>query len=79
MVEEDIPVDDVLRALSDVKVLEEYPEDRRGPSCLVLGYSPVGRPIHVVCATAQPHLVLITVYEPRPPKWLTPTQRGPRA
>lgn len=76
---EDIAVDDVLHALRDVTVLEEYQEDRRGASCLVLGYSPAGRPIHVVCTTSLPLLVLITVYEPKPPRWITPLRRRPPA
>lgn len=32
--------------------------------------------LHVVSTTAQPVLVIITVYEPKPPKWVTPTQRS---
>jgi hypothetical protein len=31
--------------------------------------------LHVVCTTAGPTLILITVYKPRPPKWVSPTQR----
>jgi hypothetical protein len=33
--------------------------------------------VHVVCTTARPVLIIITVYEPRLPKWLTPTNRRP--
>ncbi|WP_231967983.1 DUF4258 domain-containing protein [Thermanaeromonas toyohensis] len=29
--------------------MEEYPEDPRGASCLVLGRTPDGKPLHVVC------------------------------
>jgi hypothetical protein len=75
MLDENILIDDVVAALSSPQLLEICPEDRRGPSCLVLGYSPAGRPIHLVCTTERPALVLITVYEPRPPKWLSPTRR----
>ncbi len=34
-----------------------------------------GRTLHIVCTTAQATLIIITVYEPLPPKWTTPTQR----
>jgi hypothetical protein len=55
--------------------LEHYPEHRRGACCLVNGSTEEGRPLHVVCTTGQPLLILITVYEPRSPRWLTPRER----
>src|SRR5438552_3926873 len=75
MVEESVRLDDVLAGLSAGIILENYPEYRRGPCCLVYGIDPSGRPLHIVCTTMQPRLIIITVYEPKPPKWLTPTQR----
>lgn len=76
MVDEDISLDQVRQALANGHILENYPEHRRGPCCLVNGSTLTGRPLHVVCTTAQPVLILITTYEPTPPKWHTPTQRG---
>ena len=29
------------------KVIEDYPDDKYGPSCLILGFTTDGRPIHV--------------------------------
>jgi len=78
MAEEDILLSDVLEALQRGNVLEHYPEHRRGPCCLVCGYTETRRPLHVVCTTEQPLLILITVYEPKPPKWETPARRGLR-
>ena len=81
MVEEDIALDEVLEAVQSGQILEDYPQHRRGPCCLIAGVTRAGRPIHVVCTTAQPVLIIITVYKtvykPRPPKWVTATQRGP--
>ena len=54
MVEEGILLGEVLQALAGCQLLEEYPDDRRGPSCLVLGYTHEKRPIHVVCRTLSP-------------------------
>jgi hypothetical protein len=34
--------------------------------------------LHNVCTTTRPRLLLMTVYEPQPPKWMNPTQRRPR-
>ncbi|MGQ9573475.1 MAG: DUF4258 domain-containing protein [Dehalococcoidia bacterium] len=76
MVAEDVTLQEVFEALARGEILENYPEHRRGPCCLVSGLSRRGRPLHVVCTTAQPVLIVITVYEPKPPKWITPTRRG---
>jgi len=76
MVEEDISVDEVLEALSLCDIVEDYPEHRRGACCLVTGQTAAGRPLHIVCTSGHPVLVVITVYEPKPPKWVTPYQRG---
>jgi hypothetical protein len=78
MVEEAISLDEVIEAIRRGKVLEHYPEHRRGACCLVCGLTDQGRPIHIVCATAQPMLILITAYEPLPPKWRTPWERKER-
>jgi hypothetical protein len=75
MVEEDITLEEVLQAIATAHVLENYPEHRRGPCCLLNGLTRHARPLHIVCTTAQPALIIITVYEPRPPKWVMPTQR----
>ena len=75
MAEEDITLDEVLETIFAGTILENYPEHRRGACCLVGGSTQNGRPVHIVCTSTQPVLIIITVYEPRPPKWLTPTQR----
>jgi hypothetical protein len=76
MVEEGVTLDEVLEACADAEVLENYPIHRRGPCCLAYGTTKAGRPLHVVCTTARPTLIIITVYEPVPPKWPTPTERS---
>ena len=77
MTEEQISLDDVLEAISQGIVLEDYPQHRRGACCLVYGRTRAGRAVHVVCTSAQPTLIIITVYEPKLPKWITPRQRRP--
>jgi len=55
-------------ALTNCEVIEQYPEDPRGESCLAIGF--VGdKPIHFVCGKNRTeHLVFITVYSPSMPK-----------
>lgn len=61
---------ELVEALAGGEVLEHYPEDPRGPSALVLGYTGDGRPLHAVCALDPGGvLVVITVYEPGLPRW----------
>jgi hypothetical protein len=59
-------------ALIDCQVIEDYPDDPRGTSFLVLGFSK-DRPIHAVCAIRKDpdELLLITVYDPSrsPAEW----------
>ncbi|HVA92783.1 MAG TPA: DUF4258 domain-containing protein [Chloroflexota bacterium] len=72
-----ITLDAVIEAIGTGQLLEDYPDHRRGACCLICGRSGSGRFIHVVCTTEQPVVIIITVYEPIPPKWVTPTQRRP--
>lgn len=75
MIEEEITLDEVLQTIASAHILENYPEHKRGACCLLSGRTRRGRALHVVCTSAQPILIIITVYEPKPPKWVTPSQR----
>ena len=75
MVEENITLDQVIQALVRGQLLENYPQHQRGACCLFGGFSQDSRPLHIVCTTVQPLLIIITVYEPKLPKWITPTTR----
>lgn len=79
MRDEAITLDEVLEAMATGEMLENYPEHRRGACCLRAGRTAAARPLPMVCTSTQPVLVLMTVYEPQPPKWLTPTHRRPQA
>lgn len=73
--EEEIETAQIREALLDAEILESYPEDPRGASCLALGFSK-GQPIHVVCGRSKSDwLLIITVYIPREPKWRDPRTR----
>jgi len=78
MVAEGIPYEAVREVLRACQVIENYPDHQRGPCCLVCGRMASGRFVHIVCTTSLDVIVIITVYEPKPPKWVTPFQRGGR-
>jgi hypothetical protein len=62
---------------TDCTILEQYLEGPRGESCLSLGFTSQGIPVHVVCGRNRSgHLILITVYIPRMPKWKDPYTRN---
>lgn len=56
-------------AINTGELVEDYPEDVRGHSCLLLGSGDGGRPIHVVCAPKPDYLAIITAYIPHPDQW----------
>ena len=78
--EEDLDVTEIEAALVQGEILEAYPDDPRGESCLVVGYAGA-QPIHAVVGWARTTseegniLRLITVYIPQPPKWNDPRTR----
>ena len=56
---------------SNAEVIEDYPEDKYGPSCLILGKTREGRPLHIQCSyPSRPLIKIITLYEPDPDLWI---------
>ncbi|MFZ2302665.1 MAG: DUF4258 domain-containing protein [Gallionella sp.] len=51
------------------EIIEDYPEDARGHSCLMLGWGESSRPIHIVCAHKEDYLAIITAYIPDEREW----------
>jgi hypothetical protein len=65
-----ISVAELRQAIAVCEILEDYPDDKYGPSCLLLGLTSSGRPIHVHCSyPSRPLLKIITLYEPDPALW----------
>lgn len=59
---------EIEQAVMNGEVIEDYPDDKYGPSCLLLGYTDKQRPLHVQ-VSYPPGLKIITVYEPSSDKW----------
>jgi hypothetical protein len=51
---DEVTLDEVLDVSVAGQILENYPEHRRGPCCLLCGRSFRGRFLHIVCTTADP-------------------------
>ena len=60
---------EVRQVLSSGLLVEDYPDDARGHSCLVLGCGDENRPIHVVCAPKSDYVAVITAYLPSLTQW----------
>ena len=58
---------EVEKAIEYGEIIEDYPEDIRGKSCLIayIGH----RPVHVVCTPKDAYLAIITAYIPSPKLW----------
>lgn len=76
MVEDGVCLDDVICVLSRSFLVENYPTHQRGPCALIAGQSSTGKDLHVVCTTSLDITIIITVYKPKSPKWITPFRRG---
>jgi hypothetical protein len=73
-----ITLAEVLEAIKTSQIIENYQDHKRGACCLLSGLTSRGRPLHVVCTTSLPSLVIITVYVPALPKWISPKERRPK-
>lgn len=69
MIKRSIQDYEVEEALFWGEIIEEYPQDKYSPSCLILGITSKGRPLHVQ-VSFPPRVVIITVYEPDEDEWL---------
>lgn len=73
---DNLTISEVEESIIQGSVLEAYPDDKRGSSCLVVGFTKDGKPIHSVCGRNDNILVIITVYIPAPPKFINPYERS---
>jgi Domain of unknown function (DUF4258) len=66
-----VTVLEIREAFAGCEIIEDYPTDKYGPSCLLFGKTGAGRPLHIQCSyPTRPLLKIITVYEPDPSQWV---------
>ena len=73
---DNLAITEIEEAILTGKIIENYPDTGRGESCLIAGFTDTGKPIHAVCGIRGDWPVIITVYIPSPPKFVTPYERS---
>ena len=73
-----IRVSEIEEAVSDkALIIEDYPDDKYGPSCLILGYTKKGRALHIQCSyPSRPLIKIIMIYQPDPKLWVEDRTRN---
>jgi hypothetical protein len=65
-----ILVREVSDAIANGQIIEDYPDDKYGASCLISGLTQDERPIHIHCSyPSRPLIKIITLYEPSLQRW----------
>jgi hypothetical protein len=67
--EEQITIEEIEKVILKGDIIERYPNDLRGESCLVAGIV-YKKPLHIVCGMRGKRLLIVTVYRPKPPVWI---------
>lgn len=69
--------DEVYFSVLHGKIIEDYPDDKPYPSCLIYGQTFSGDPVHSVWAFNDENrwAVLITVYRPNADLWINFRER----
>lgn len=66
-----ISVQEIREAVSTGEIIEDYPGDKYGPSCLILGFTRAHKPLHIQCSYPSRMVIkVITVYEPNAAEWV---------
>lgn len=72
-----ISVREVQEAIASGEIIEDYPDDKYGPSCLVFGTTIDERLLHIQCSyPSRPLVKIVTLYEPDPERWIDLKRRA---
>jgi hypothetical protein len=73
-----ITVKELREVFAQGEIIEDYPDDKYGPSCLIFGRTASDRPLHVQCSyPSRLFIKIITLYEPDPTRWIDFKARRP--
>jgi hypothetical protein len=75
-VERNISESEIKQAGSEAIIIEDYPDDKYFPSCLLLGFTETGRPLHIQVSRVDSDFVkIITLYQPNELEWINYSKR----
>jgi hypothetical protein len=75
-VERNISEAEIKETGRNAEMIENYPDDKYSPSCLLLGFTSNCRALHIQVSFMDSELVkIITLYEPEATKWIDFKQR----
>lgn len=76
VVERNIANSEIREAGAHAVIIEDYPSDKYGRSCLLFGMTIANRPLHIqVARQPEPRIKIITLYEPDPAEWVNLVER----
>jgi hypothetical protein len=76
LVERNISRSEIIETGKNAIIIEDYPEDKYSPSCLLLGLTINNRPLHLQVSRRESDvLTIITLYEPDLREWNNYKQR----
>ena len=77
-VERNISESEIREIAKNAEIIEDYPDDKYAPSCLLLGFTKLGRPIHTQVTrieTDEGLIKIITIYQPNEEEWINYSKR----
>ncbi len=67
---------EIIEAGMDSIIIEDYPNDKYSPSCLIFGYTKNNRPLHLHITRKDSNKIkIISVYEPDKEEWINYIER----
>lgn len=60
---------EIEEAVINGEIIEEYPDDKYSPSCLIYGRTKTEKDLHVQLSL-PPSIIVITTYDPDPEEWI---------
>ena len=74
--ERNVAEQEICQMAENAQIIENYPEDKYTPGCLILGFTKINRPLHLQVSYAETDMVrIITLYEPDPQEWIEFSKR----
>lgn len=67
--ERGIELEDLENGILNGEIIEDYPDTKPFPSCLILGYTNNHKAIHICIAYDNMYILYITAYWPSLDKW----------